>query len=62
MYSQTISPTAPAQSPTFEITSLRMRGNGGRWAMAHQVWYGDTYVRTFASITVARRFVKSQVA
>jgi len=45
---------------TLRISSIRMRGHGGRWGMAHLVFAGATFVKGFATIAKAERFIKSQ--
>ena len=55
------------QTPALEIVSIRLRGNNGHWGMAHQIFRTDVagaagYVRMFAKIADAKRFVKGQVA
>lgn len=45
------------------IVSVRLRGNNGHWGMAHQIFrtdvtQGSGYVRMFATIAEANRFVR----
>ena len=51
-------PATTTQTPTtLRITSVRMRGHGGRWGMAHLVFAGDRCVKSFATIAAAKRFI-----
>lgn len=44
---------------SYEIVSIRMRGNGGRWGMAHQVWSNESgaLLGTFGKLAAAKRFI-----
>jgi len=56
-------PATTTQTPTtLRITSVRMRGHGGRWGMAHFVYAGDRQIRAFATIAAAKRFIAQSQA
>lgn len=52
----------PPRTVSLSIVSKRLRGTNGQWCMCHMVFDADVpgrdgYIRSFASIAVARRFV-----
>ena len=56
-------PAITTEKPgTLRIESLRMRGHGGRWGMAHLVFAGERCVKSFATIAAAKRFIAQSQA
>ncbi|HVA92075.1 MAG TPA: hypothetical protein VNL71_19785 [Chloroflexota bacterium] len=53
---------APQKPATLRIESLRMRGHGGRWGMAHFVYAGDRQIRAFGTLAAAKRFIAQSQA